>query len=83
MVVLKKEKTDNNAAATESIVREGVIDLQAIDKNNDGKLFQDQMDWNVISDNPGKCPLCNMTLAELPIAQVKKNLEDNGFKVKK
>ncbi len=79
---VEKEK-DNDAAASESIVREGVIDLQAIDKNNDGKLFQDQMDWNVISDTPGKCPLCNMTLAELPIAQVKKNLEDNGFKVKK
>ena len=69
-------------ATTENIVRTGVIDLQAIDKNNDGKLFQDEMDWNVISDKFGKCTLCGMTLTELPIEQVKKNLIENGFKVK-
>ena len=40
------------------------------------------MDWNVISDEFGKCPLCGMTLTELPIEQVKKNLIENGFKVK-
>ncbi len=66
----------------ESIVRTGVIDLQAIDKNKDGKLYQDEMDWNVISDESGKCSLCGMTLTELTISQVRKNLEDNGFKVK-
>ncbi len=76
------KKQETVPAAAESLVREGVIDLQAIDKNNDGKLFQDQMDWNVISDNPGKCPLCGMNLVELPVSQVKKNLVDNGFKVK-
>ncbi len=69
-------------ATTENIVRSGIIDLQAIDKNKDGKLFQDEMDWNVISDEFGKCPLCGMTLTELPIEQVKKNLLENGFKVK-
>lgn len=76
------EKQEAPSAAVENPVRKGVIDLQAIDKNGDGRLFQDQMDWNVISDKRGKCPLCGMTLAELPIAQVKKNLENNGFKVK-
>ncbi len=80
---LKNEKAETDSTVAASIVREGVIDLQAIDKNKDGKLYQDQMDWNVISDVPGKCPLCGMTLKELPIAQVRKNLEDNGFKAKK
>ncbi len=79
---LKHEPAPTASGFTENILREGVIDLKSIDKNNDGKLFQDQMDWNVISDEPGKCPLCGMTLAELPIAKVKQNLEDNGFKVK-
>ena len=59
---LKHEPAPTASGITENILREGVIDLKSIDKNNDGKLFQDQMDWNVISDEPGKCPLCGMTL---------------------
>ncbi|MBU1100587.1 MAG: efflux RND transporter periplasmic adaptor subunit [Bacteroidetes bacterium] len=66
----------------ESIVREGVIDLGAIDANKDGKVFQDLMDWNVISDEPGRCPLCNMKLKEVTIEEAKINLTENGFKFK-
>ncbi len=65
-----------------AIVHEGVIDLQAIDENKDGKVFQDQMDWNVISDKPGKCPICGMTLKESSIKEAKENLIKHGFKVK-
>ena len=64
------------------IVREGIIDLKAIDKNNDGKVFQDLMDFNVISDKPGKCPLCGMTLKEVSLKHAKETLLKNGFKVK-
>ncbi|MDP3445892.1 MAG: heavy metal-binding domain-containing protein, partial [Ignavibacteria bacterium] len=64
------------------IVHKGVINLKAIDKNKDGKVFQDQMDWNVISDNPGKCPLCKMTLKEVTLEKAKKNLLKHNFKVK-
>lgn len=66
----------------DSIVREGVIDLQAIDKNKDGKVFQDMMDWNVISDKAGKCPICEMKLKEVTIEKAKANLLKNEFKVK-
>jgi len=65
-----------------SIVREGVIDLQAIDENGDGKVFQDVMDWNVISDKAGYCPLCEMQLKEVSLETAKKNLEKFGYKVK-
>ena len=64
------------------IVREGVINLKAIDKNKDGKLYQDQMDWNVISDEPGKCPICKMTLKEVTLNEAKKDLIKHEFKVK-
>lgn len=73
-------KTDTTI--TENIVREGKIDLKAIDKNKDGKVYQDLMDWNVISDKPGKCPLCKMTLKEVTLKQAKANLRKHGFKVK-
>jgi len=65
-----------------NIVREGIIDLKAIDKNKDGKVFQDLMDWNVISDKSGKCPLCKMTLKEVTLKQAKENLNKHGYKVK-
>jgi hypothetical protein len=65
-----------------SIVREEPIDLDAIDAYGDGKVFQDPMDWNVISDKPGRCPLCEMKLKEVPLKDAKENLLNHGHKVK-
>jgi len=66
----------------ESIVRTGAIDLQMIDLNKDGKVYQDPMDWNVISDVAGKCPLCKMELQEVTLQEAKDNLIENDFEVK-
>jgi len=81
---MKKNKsfTDKTTTIKESIIRKGIIDVASIDKNKDGKLFQDIMDWNVISDKPGICPECGMTLREFTIKQVKENLKKHGFKFK-
>ena len=76
---MKEDKKDQSS----SIVHEGVIDVESIDKNKDGKVYQDMMDWNVISDEPGECPLCGMTLKEVSIDEAKKNLKENGFEYKK
>jgi Ni/Co efflux regulator RcnB len=65
-----------------SIVREGEIDLAAIDKNEDGKVYQDQMCWNVISDKPGECPQCGMILKEVSLEKAKENLQKNDYQVK-
>ncbi len=75
-----KEEKHNHSS---SIVHEGVIDVESIDKNIDGKLFECPMDWNVISDEDGRCPLCNMYLKEYTIEEVKINLDKNGFEYKK
>lgn len=66
----------------DSIVREGLIDLQKIDKNKDGKVFQDMMDYNVISDKAGKCPLCGMKLKEVSLKKARETLLKSGHKVK-
>jgi Cu(I)/Ag(I) efflux system membrane fusion protein/cobalt-zinc-cadmium efflux system membrane fusion protein len=66
----------------ENIVREGKIDLKAIDKNKDGKVFQCPMDWNVIADASGKCTSCKMKLKEVSLKEAKKNLLENDYKVK-
>ncbi|MBU0475950.1 MAG: efflux RND transporter periplasmic adaptor subunit [Bacteroidetes bacterium] len=76
---VKKEETHDNEP---SIVHSGIIDVESIDKNKDGKVFQDPMDWNVISDKDGKCPLCGMFLKEVSIDDAKMNLKMNGFEYK-
>ncbi|MGB9852808.1 MAG: efflux RND transporter periplasmic adaptor subunit, partial [Candidatus Kapaibacteriota bacterium] len=72
----KSKKSDklHEEHSESSIIRKGVIDLNAIDENKDGKLYQDIMDWNVISDKPGKCAICGMKLKEFTIEEVKANL---------
>ena len=65
-----------------SIIRKGTIDLKEIDMNKDGKVFQDQMDWNVISDKAGNCPLCKMPLVEVSLEDARKNLVASGYKAK-
>jgi len=65
-----------------SIVWEGEIDLVAIDVNGDGLVYQDQMCWNVISDEPGECPQCGMTLKEVSLEKAKANLQKNDYQVK-
>ncbi|MCW8810531.1 MAG: efflux RND transporter periplasmic adaptor subunit, partial [Ignavibacteriaceae bacterium] len=79
----KQELPDAKNNHSSSIVREGVIDVNSIDKNNDDKLWECPMDWNVISDESGICPVCNMKLKEFSIDEVKTNLTKNGYEHKK
>lgn len=62
--------------------KESTIDLLAVDENEDGKVFECPMDWEVLSDDAGRCPKCEMKLKEYSLADVKKNLEKHGHKVK-
>jgi len=78
----EKMKMDSSKIKEESIIRTGEIDLAAIDKNEDGKVYQDTMDWNVISDEAGECPLCGMKLKEVSLDKAKENLIKHNFKVK-
>ncbi len=77
-----QEHTTNMKNATSELIRKGEIDVASIDKNGDGKVFECPMDWNVISDHPGDCPVCGMHLKEFSIAETESNLEKYGYKVK-
>ena len=79
----KREMKEDNNDHSSSIVYEGVIDVEAIDKNKDSKLWECPMDWNVISDETGRCPVCNMKLKEYTIKDVKVNLDNYGYEYKK
>lgn len=74
---MKSDSADESA-----IVREGEIDLVVIDVNEDGMVYQDQMCWNVISDEAGECPLCGMKLKEVSLEKAKENLLKHDYKVK-
>lgn len=80
--VMKTDSTKMDGKKKNPIVREGVIDIASIDKNKNGKVFQDMMCWNVISDEAGDCPLCDMKLKEVTIDKAKTNLKKNGYKFK-
>ncbi|MGB5531276.1 MAG: heavy metal-binding domain-containing protein [Ignavibacteriaceae bacterium] len=65
-----------------SMIHKGEIDLVAIDINGDGMVYQDQMCWNVISDEAGECPQCGMTLKEVSLEKAKQNLLKHDYQVK-
>jgi hypothetical protein len=65
----------------EEWVRSEPIDVKALDIDNDGYVYQDQMDWNVIADQEGKCPKCGMVLEKVTVEKAEQNLKDNGFKI--
>ncbi|MEJ2244515.1 MAG: heavy metal-binding domain-containing protein [Acidobacteriota bacterium] len=62
-------------------IRSEPVNVQAVDENQDGFVYQDPMDWNVIADEEGKCPKCNMSLVKVTVDEAVQNLKDNGFTV--
>ncbi len=78
----KKMNIKEDVKKKSSAVTKKVIDVEAVDKNHDGKVYQCPMDFDVLSDKPGIDPKCGMKLKEVTIAQAKKNLIEHGFKVK-
>ncbi len=79
----KPETKDEKHEHSSSLVREGIIDVESIDVNKDEKLFECPMDWNVLTDEEGRCPVCNMYLKEFTIDEVKANLDKHGYEYKK
>ena len=74
--------TDVQLKSSKEWIRSQPVDVKALDLNQDGYVYQDPMDWNVIADEEGKCPLCGMFLKKVTIDEAIQNLEDNGYKVK-
>jgi Cu(I)/Ag(I) efflux system membrane fusion protein/cobalt-zinc-cadmium efflux system membrane fusion protein len=61
------------------LIRTGIINVESIDENGDGKLFECPMDWNVLSDQAGSCPTCEMMLKEYTLVDIKQNLHQHGY----
>ena len=76
------ESGDMQMKTSNEWIRSGPIDLKALDINSDGYVYQDQMDWNVIADEEGKCPKCGMILGKVTIEEAATNLRNNGYTVK-
>ena len=72
----------NNDKVDSTIIRTGKIDVNSIDVNKDGFVYQCPMDWNVISDESASCPICNMDLNKYKIKDAIMNLKNNNFDVK-
>ena len=73
---------DSGMKSSEDWIRNKPIDVKALDLNQDGYVYQDPMDWNVIADEEGRCPKCGMFLTRVTVDEAVKNLKDNGYTVK-
>ncbi len=82
------EENEEHMTGSESVhgdqawERSSPVNVKAIDENGDGFVYQDQMDWNVIADEEGRCPKCGMHLEKVSIADAEKNLKEHGYEVK-
>jgi len=57
------------------LVRDKSVNIDSLDQDKDGNLYQCQMDYDVISDKPGTCPKCGMQLEKVSVDIAKKNFE--------
>ncbi len=78
----KKMNMKEDVKKQSSTVQTKEINVAAVDKNHDGKVYQCPMDFDVLSDKPGVDPKCGMKLQEVTIAKAKENLVEHGFRVK-
>ena len=67
-------ETHGNMVDSTSIRNAG-FKIVSADENKDGKVFQCPMHYNVISDENGNCPTCNMTLAEYSVEKAQMNFD--------
>ncbi len=66
-----------------SMEKKEVIDVREVDKNKDGKVMMCPMFCtDLVSDEAGRCPECEMKLSEYSIADAEKHLKDKGYKIK-
>lgn len=66
-----------------SMEKKEAIDVSAVDKNKDGKVLMCPMFCtDLVSDEAGRCPECEMKLTEYSVADAEKHLKDKGYKVK-
>jgi rubrerythrin len=75
-VTTEKKEGDHSAHLKNAndIIHKRDVKVAALDKNNDGFVYQCPMDWEVISDEPGICPICKMDLEKFSVKEAQKNL---------
>ncbi len=78
----KQMELKGNKKQESEVLKHNIINVEAVDKNHDGQIYQCPMDFDVLSDKPGIDPKCGMKLEKVTIAMAKANLIEHGFKVK-
>ncbi|HSP87956.1 MAG TPA: efflux RND transporter periplasmic adaptor subunit [Ignavibacteriaceae bacterium] len=76
----KKKEVDHSQHSSiqmemeNNIVHKKDVKVSTLDKNKDGFVYQCPMDWEVISEVPGTCPICKMDLEKFSVSEAQKNL---------
>ena len=77
--VQQQNVSESKSSVDSTIIRSKDVNVSSIDANKDGKVYQCQMDYDVISDKPGTCPKCGMKLEEVTVKQAQENLKKSAM----
>ncbi len=77
--VQQQNVTETKSSVDSTIIRSKDVNVASIDVNKDGKVYQCQMDYDVISDKAGTCPKCGMKLEEVTVKQAQENLKKSSM----
>ncbi len=69
------------ALSDSSWIRSAPVDVLPMDRNGDGYVYQDRLDFQVIADTPGNCPICGMGLQKTSVADAVMNLMDHNIAI--
>jgi predicted nucleic acid-binding Zn ribbon protein len=58
-----------------SLLKVKITNIETLDKNHDGYVYQCSMCGNEISDKPGDCPKCGMKMQKVELNKAKTNLQ--------
>ena len=63
----------NKFVPDSSIIRVAGFKVESADENNNGKVYQCPMDYEIISDQNANCPVCKMNLEEFSVEDAQIN----------
>lgn len=66
-MINREMNTAGRTMLDSAVIREAGFEVASADNNKDGMLYQCPMDYEVISDEYGNCPICKMKLEEYTI----------------
>jgi hypothetical protein len=77
------QMVENGLIAKPEWIRQEPIDLQAIDRDRDGYVWQCREDANVVADEAGACPNCSRKLERVDLDDADSRMDEQGVEARR